>query len=131
METLTKKQKDQCNRLKQVRLILKLKQKDMAAQLFITQGHLSDIENGRKAISEKIAEMALLKLNISKEWFMDGIGEMFLIRTESEEIADFLGQLLKNEKDDEFKRRFISALSRMNESGWNALEQFLDNINEK
>ena len=131
METLTKKQKAQCDRLKQVRLILKLKQKDLAAQLFITQGHLSDIENGRKAISDKIAEIVLLKLNINKEWFLDGIGEMFVVRTESEEIADFLGQLLKGEKDDEFKCRFISALSRMNENGWNALEQFLDDFNEK
>ena len=39
-------------RLKELRKALGLKQGDFAAALSISQGHLSDIENGRKEVSE-------------------------------------------------------------------------------
>ena len=41
-------------RLKQLRKALSMKQNDFAASLTISQGHLSDVENGRKEVSDRI-----------------------------------------------------------------------------
>ena len=45
-------------RLKQLRKALNLKQGDFAAALSISQGHLSDVENGRKEVSDRIISIA-------------------------------------------------------------------------
>ena len=52
---------EQCNRFKELRKNLKLKQGDLAKALTISQGHTSDIENGRKAVSDRIIEILVLK----------------------------------------------------------------------
>lgn len=133
MESITEEQRLQCYRLKEIRTKLNLRQKDFAAQLLITQGHLSDLENSRKIITDKLAEMVVLKYNVNKDWLLYGTGEIFENRNESQEITDFLADLL-NEEDATFKRRLISALSKLDKAGWGVLENLIDNIvaeNEK
>ncbi len=52
---------------------------------------------------------------------------MFNKVTRDEQITQFVEEVLR-EQDDSFKRRFVSALSQLDVTGWAALEQFVQNI---
>lgn len=65
-------------RIKLIRKALNMKQNEFSKELMISQGHLSDIENGRKDITNKIKEIMILKFNVNEVWLQDGIGEMFI-----------------------------------------------------
>ena len=62
------------------------------------------------------------EFDVNEQWLRTGEGEMFLIKTRDEEIASFIGTLLKKE-DDTFKKRLISALSKLEEPDWEVLEK--------
>lgn len=59
---------------------------------------------------------------MSETWLRTGSGEMLLELSRDDEIAAFVGDLLRNEKGD-FRRRFITILSRLTPSDWEVLER--------
>ena len=65
--------------------------------------------------------------NVNEDWLRTGNGEMFISETKDEQISKMLADVLKCE-DSDFKKRLIVALSKMNDTGWNALEKFIDSI---
>ena len=52
---------------------------------------------------------------------------MFVHISRSQEVSDFVGDILKGEADT-FKRRFVAMLARLDESQWEVLEQMVDDI---
>lgn len=65
-----------CERFKEIRKYLKMKQGDFAKEIKLTQGHVSDIENKRKGVSDRVIEIICLKYSINEEWFREGKGKM-------------------------------------------------------
>lgn len=65
-----------CERFKEIRLSLKMKQGDFAKEVKTTQGHISDIENGRKGVSDRLIEIICLKYGINEEWLRYGTDSM-------------------------------------------------------
>lgn len=65
-----------CERFKEIRMSLNMKQGDFAKEIKTTQGHVSDIENKRKGVSDRVIEIICLKYNINKKWLLKGEGEM-------------------------------------------------------
>ena len=51
----------QGERLKKLRNALEIKQGDFAKKISTTQGHISDIENGRKNLSERTIKLICLE----------------------------------------------------------------------
>ena len=127
---MTDKEIEMCERLKKTRVTLGIKQADFAKELTISQGHASDIENGRKSVSDRIVEIVVLKFGINEEWLRNGNGEVFVPKTRSESIADFAGNLMK-EEDSSFKRRLIEALAELDESDWEMLEKLAESLANK
>lgn len=120
---------ERCQRFKELRKALDIKQGDFAKELAISQGHASDIENGRKAVSNRIIEILSLKYSVNEEWLRTGNGDMFVPMTRSETIAKFAGELLKEEES--FKKRLISALAKLDEKQWEVLESIVNEIAKK
>ena len=54
---------------------------------------------------------------------------MFQKRSRDEELAAFFGDVLSGEPD--FRRRLISALSRLSTQQWEVLEQIANNLLEE
>ena len=69
-----------CERFKKIRKFLDMKQIDFANAIKLTQGHVSDIENKRKCVSDRIVEIICLKYNINEEWLRNGTEPMFNIK---------------------------------------------------
>ena len=68
---------DICERFLKIRINLNMKQCDFAKEIKTNQGHVSDIENKRKGVSDRIIEILRLKFSINETWLRTGEGEMF------------------------------------------------------
>ena len=86
---------EMCLRFRKLRKILNVKQGDFAKELAISQGHASDIENGRKSVSDRVVEILSLKYNVNEEWLRNGTGDMF--RKPSDEVGYYVEELLEYE----------------------------------
>ena len=107
-------------RLKELRKALGLKQGDFAAALSISQGHLSDIENGRKEVSERVISISALKFNAN--------GNMFNPMSEDEELDLYIGRISGGE--DKFKKNLLKALCKLSEDEWNVLKKIISEMKE-
>ena len=62
------------------------------------------------------------EFGVSEDWLRTGQGDMFVPLSRSQEIAEFIGKIMVGEEDN-FKRRFIAMLARLDESEWEFIER--------
>jgi transcriptional regulator with XRE-family HTH domain len=75
-------------RIKNIRDYLKMNQTAFSAQMGMPQAHLSDIENGKKAINKKLLYGIAIKYpEINIRWILTGDGEMTRTFKNPDEIA--------------------------------------------
>lgn len=120
----------QGERVKAIRKALGLTLEKFGEPLGVKKQTVSRIENGVNNITEQMAKAICREFNVNMEWLQNGTGEMFIQQTKDEQIAAFVGDLLKDEEDS-FKRRLISALAGLDDDGWDFLDQFLDSVQKK
>lgn len=113
-------------RMKELRKAMGKSQEEFGKILGITKSGVSDIESGRRNVTEQHIIM-LRNENVNEDWLRTGNGKMFIPETKDEQISKMLADVLKCE-DSDFKKRLIVALSKMDDTGWNALEKFIDSI---
>ena len=118
------------DRIKKIRKELDLTQQKIADRLGIQRNTITMYEMGKTVPSEAIILSICREFNVNEQWLRDGTGEMFIEQTRDEQIATFIGDMLKDEKES-FKRRLISALANMNESGWETLEKLVDDMQKE
>lgn len=116
-------------RLKELRKALRLSQEKFGELLGITKSGVSDIESGRREVTEK--HIIMLKNNgVNEDWIRTGNGDMFVKKTKDEELAKMLGDI-QNLGEESFKHRLITALARLDDAGWDSLEKLIDMISGK
>lgn len=107
-------------RIKELRKALGLTQQAFADKLKVKRNTIAKYELGRDPIDAVVA-LICREFNVNETWLRTGEGEMFNTLTRDEELTKFLGDISFG--DDSFKRRFVSALSRLDESEWDLLEK--------
>lgn len=117
-------------RLKKLRKALDLTQQEFADRIGIKRNSFANYETGRNTPIDAIIVSICKEFNVNENWLRTGEGEMFIELSYSDEIAQFVGQLM-TEEDDSFKKRLISGLATLDENGWKVLEEFLDSIQIK
>lgn len=117
-------------RLKKLRKTLDLTQQAFADRIGMKQNTIAQYEMGRTVPSDAIIFSICREFNVNEDWLRTGEGDMFLEMSRDEQIEEFVGSLLKDEEDS-FKRRLISGLAALDETGWKVLEDFLDSIQKK
>lgn len=100
-----------------------------AAKLNITQQYVSNLCLGKKAPSDRTILDICREFNVNEHWLRTGEGEMFIQRTRTDEIAAFVGDVLRGEPD--FRQRFISVLARMTTEEWKLLEKKVLELTEE
>lgn len=115
-------------RMKELRKAMGKSQEEFGKILGITKSGVSDIESGRRNVTEQHIIM-LRNENVNEDWLRTGNGEMFVPETKDEQITRLLSDVLKKENSD-FKRRLVTALSKLDDTGWKYLEDFIDSISE-
>lgn len=93
-----------------------------AGRINLSQSHISRIALGEASPSDRTICDICREFDIDENWLRTGDGEMYVKLSRDEEIAAFMGDVLKGETGD-FRRRFIAVLSRMTPEEWEMLER--------
>ena len=112
-------------RLKELRKALNISQEKLGEMLGITKSGVSDIESGRRKVTEQHIIM-LRNHGVNELWLRTGEGEMFIKPTKNDQIAAMIADVLVGEN--EFKKKLIAALAAFDESDWEKFEAVLDKI---
>ncbi len=118
-------------RLKEIRTVLGIKQGDFAKKISTTQGHISDIENGRKELSDRTIKLICLEFNVNENWIRTGQGDMFIQMDRDDELAAWVGSILNPNNDNEFMKKFVHMLSKLNLDDWKVLEKMAISMAEE
>ena len=106
---------------------------EFGAVLGITKSGVSDIENGRRSVTNQhIRILTTTPINgehVSEQWLRTGEGEMFVPRTKNQVITDFMADLVM--EDDSFKKRIIEALAQLDAKDWEELERIALKVLER
>lgn len=121
-------------RIKQLRKILGLSREEFANRLGLkSRGKIENIELGRTSPDEPFLDLICKTYNVNSNWLHTGKGgddNMFIKLSRNDELSKFIGSIMEYE-DDSFKKRLISGLAALDETGWDVLEKFLDSIQIK
>jgi len=72
-------------RIKQAREVLGISQTDIAKALGIEPSFLSNIESGKRNLSNRVTGILVYQYGISIDWLLSGNGEMFIANSKSRE----------------------------------------------
>lgn len=108
-------------RLKKLRKALDLTQQEFADRIGISRGNIATYETREGSPGNSVINLICREFNVSETWLRTGEGEMFMERTRDDELAAFMNELLAEESAD-FRRRLVTALSRLKPEQWEALE---------
>ena len=109
-------------RFRRLREAKGLSQEDFASGAHRTRSEIKNIEYGKTTPKEEVITSVCAAYNVSEIWLRSGEGEMFQPVSRDEEIAAFMGDVMRGETPD-FRRRFISVLARLDVSEWELLEK--------
>lgn len=114
-------------RLKLLRKKLGLTQEEFALSLGIKRSAISNYEIGRNEPIDAVVSLICREFGASEKWLRTGEGEMFVKRTEEDELTAAVERLVTGESA-EFKRRLVKSLSTLKDGHWLLLEEKLKEI---
>lgn len=118
------------NRIKEIRTKLGLTQQEFADAIKVKRNTVATYEMGRSVPSDAAIALICKEFYVNERWLRTGEGEPFIKRTKNEEITAMLMDIQVSDEES-FKRRFISALTNLDEDGWHMLENLIDDISGK
>lgn len=110
-------------RLKKLRKALNIKQGEFAERISTTQGHVSDIENGRKELSDRTIKLICFEFSINEAWLRTGEGEMF-----QKEPETILGNIADTYNLDDFDIKIVEQYIKLKPSERGVIKEFLSNL---
>ena len=111
-------------RIKELRSFLGLTQQQFADSLGIKRNTIAKYETGRGDPIDAVVSLICKTYNVNENWLRNGEPPMLLEVSRDQQIMDFIASAMKGESDN-FKRRLLAVLSRLNESEWAILEKRL------
>lgn len=113
-------------RIKLVRKEHNLTQEKFAERIHTSRSNLGNIETDTFAVQDRILFEICREFDVNREWLETGDGSMFREKSRDEEIAEWAASL--GDVGNEFKRRFVYALTRLDEDGWEVIERFAQTL---
>lgn len=115
-------------RIREIRKEEKMSQQEFADKIHISRSQLSYYESGNVVIPERSQKEICEKFNINLEWLQHGTGEKKKPTPDLSEIDLLMGMF--NPEEDEFKTKIITNLLKLDDNGWNAIKQLVENISK-
>lgn len=111
-------------RVRELRKTLRLSGEKFGEKIGLKKVAVSQIETGRNNLSEQNILAICREFNVNEDWLRYGTGEMFKDMTLDEEIISFIGDI-QWDASTTFKKRFISAVAKLNDEEWKVLEKII------
>ena len=106
---------DISERIKILRKDTRLSQTEFGKPIGLSRDEVKNIELGRTRVKEITIPLLCSRFKVSEDWLRTGSGEMYAPQTKREQLADFLGCVMK---EDSTQQRIISALSNLPVEYW-------------
>jgi len=113
-----------------VRKNLNMTMEKFGERIGITRAAISNIEKGNRSVTDQVAKAILREYGVSENWLKTGEGEMFEPRSRSEVIAQFAGELMK-EEDSSFRKQLVEVLAELDLREWEVLEGIAKKLAKK
>ncbi|QNU66943.1 helix-turn-helix transcriptional regulator [Ruminiclostridium herbifermentans] len=108
-------------RLEELRQALGISQEDLGAKINLKRAAISMYETGKRNLSDRVISDICREFNVNEIWLRTGEGEMFLKMDREDELAQWAGSLLSPNNDNEFMKKFVHMLSKLDASDWDVL----------
>lgn len=118
------------NQIKELRSHVGLNQTDFGARIGVRQSTIAGWETGQRIPPDSAIVSICREFHVDEHWLRTGDGEMFVQISRDEEVMAFVGDVMRGEEDN-FRRRFLLALSRLPEERWADIEAFALQIAEE
>lgn len=112
------------DRIKILRKTLGLNQTEFGNRLGMSRWAIVNIELDRAPIKPLLIDLICSTFGANKEWLVSGTGPMLADHSRDNQIMDFVASAMSGESDN-FKRRLLSVLARLDEDHWELLEHYL------
>lgn len=114
-------------RIRFLRNQLGLSQSEFGARIHVSQNYIWMIEKGSRDPSDRTISDICREFGVSLAWLQDGEGEMYVQRSQNEQLALMVSDLMA-ESDDSFRKRFVSAFLAFPPDKLAVLEEFIDSL---
>jgi len=99
----------------------------MGKKIGITEGAVSNIEKGKRKVTDQMFKSICREFNVNEEWLRTGKGEMF-----NYSENDTLIEKISNEYQlDGFQKRLVQKYLELTEQQKSAVKSFLDKVYEE
>lgn len=115
------------DRIRALRKALNLNQTAFGARIGLSQGAITGYESGIREPSDAVIMAICRVYGVDEIWLRTGEGEMFPQRSQNEELALFLADIMADEEES-IRKRFILALSHMGPAQWQAISDFCKSL---
>jgi transcriptional regulator with XRE-family HTH domain len=117
-------------RITLLRKTLNLSQTEFGERLGVSRGVIKNIDEKNTEPKPLLLQQIVKEYNVDPYWLETGEGDMFLPTTKDDAIMQFAATVLAD-KEDSFRRRFVTMLSNLSDDGWKFLEKTLDELTPK
>lgn len=114
-------------RIKKIRADFGVTQEKFAERIGLTRNYINLIETGRRVPADRTISDICRIYGVNEEWLKNGIGEPYVSLSKTQQIGEFVNEVMA-EVDDSFKKRFILALSKLNAQDWDSLQKLVEEI---
>lgn len=119
------------NRLRKVFLDSGESQTSIAKKTNVTSAYIWKILNNNSVRPRDLfIDSVCREFNVNEDWLRLGDGEPYKRRTRNQELQAFANDVM-DDVDESFKKRFMLALSKLNESDWETLRKIADELSKE
>ncbi len=108
-------------RIRKLRKELNLTLDKFGEQIGLKKSSLSQIENGKCAITEQTIKSICREFNVNENWLRTGEGDIHIQISEEDELMQWAGKVLSKQSSD-FQYRFVKMLMGLTEEQWQVFE---------
>lgn len=117
-------------RIKSIRKERDLSMEKFGERIGLKKNSVSQIESGVNNPSETVIKSICREFKVNETWLRTGEGEPYQKRTRTQEIGEF-ANIVMSEADESFKKRFVLALSKLDERDWEALVKIVEELGKE
>lgn len=114
-------------RIKTLRQTLGMSQTDFGRKIGVTRSVLSNLDLGITTLQDPLLSLVCSVFNVRREWLETGSGEMFEQPDTEAPFYNAVGSI-SNDEPDSFRKRFVVALSELDDAELDAMERFIRSL---
>lgn len=117
------------DRIKEVRKLEKLTQKEFGARLVLSQSQIAGYENGTTGIPDRVINQISKEFCINLEWLMTGVGEIRSFNKDEMELSAAIAKISLS--DDPILKELTQKLTKLDSEYLISINNLIDVIIKK